>query len=129
MRGWLRILIATGVLLAATQVHAHHFFGATYLVDRTVTLEGELAKVLFRNPHSLVHLVVRDKDGRELRYAVELAGAGQLEGRGVTSQTLKVGDYVVVTGSPGRFPGDQRLRMMTLRRPKDNFSYDGRRDP
>ena len=28
---------------------------------------------VFRNPHSLVHLVVRDKDGREVRYAVKFA--------------------------------------------------------
>ena len=129
MRGRLRILLAIGVLLAATRVDAHHFFGASYLLNKSVTLEGELAKVVFRNPHSLVHLVVRDKDGREVRYAVELAGAGQLEEKGVTSDTLKVGDHVVVTGSPGRFPADRRLRMMTLHRPKDNYNYDGRREP
>jgi hypothetical protein len=129
MRGWLRILIATGMVLAAVRVDAHHFFGATYLANQTVTIEGELAQVLFRNPHSLVHLVVLDKNGREVRYAVELAGAGQLEDQGVTSRTLKVGDHVVVTGSPGRFPGDRRLRMLTLHRPKDNYNYDGRREP
>ena len=129
MRRWLGIVLAGGVALAAARADAHHFFGATYLTDQTVTIEGELAQFLFRNPHSLVHLVVRDKQGREVRYAVELAGAGQLEGQGLTSQTLRVGDHIVVTGSPGRFPGDRRVRILTLRRPKDNYNYDGRRDP
>ena len=129
MRRSLGILAVTAVALAATPAGAHHDFAITYLTDRTVTIEGELAQLVFRNPHSLVHLVALDSRGREVRYAVEWASAGELEGQGVTSQTLKVGDHVVVTGSPGRSPGDHRLRMTTLRRPKDNYSYDSRRLP
>jgi len=129
MRGWLRILMATGLALGTARVEAHHLFAHTYLADRTVTIEGELAQVVFRNPHSLVHLIVQDESGREVRYAVEWAGADQLEAQGVTSETLKTGDHVVVTGSPGRFPGDRRLQLTTLHRPKDNYHYDGRREP
>jgi len=129
MRRCLGILAVTVVALAATTAEAHHDFTLTYLADRTVTIEGELAQLLFRNPHTLVYLIVRDDRGRDVRYAVEWAGPAQLEEQGVTSQTLKVGDHVVVTGSPGRLPGDRRLRMITLRRPKDNYSYDSRRDP
>lgn len=129
MRRCLGILALTAMALAAARVDAHHDFHITYRTDRTVQIEGELAQLLFRNPHSVVYLAVRDTRGRELRYAVEWAGAGQLEGQGVTSQTLKVGDYVVVTGSPGRFPGDRRLRMLTLHRPKDDYHYDGRHNP
>ena len=128
MRRCLGILAVTGMALAATAAEAHHDFTLTYRADRTVTIEGELAQLLFRNPHSVVYLIVRDR-GRDVRYAVEWAGPAQLQEQGITSQTLKVGDHVVVTGSPGRFPGDHRLRMITLRRPKDNYSYDSRRDP
>ena len=127
MRGWLRTLLAAGVVLAATRVDAHHDLANNYLLDQTVTVEGELARLVFRNPHSMVHLVGRDKRGREVRYAVEWAGAGELAGQGVTSQTLKIGDYLVVTGNPGRFSADHRLRMITLHRPTDNYNYDGRR--
>ena len=128
MRRCLGILAVTGMALAASSAEAHHDFTLTYLADRTVTIEGELAQLLFRNPHTLVYLVVRDR-GRDVRYAVEWAGPAQLQEQGITSQTLKVGDHVVVTGSPGRLPGDHRLRMITLRRPKDNYSYDSRRAP
>ena len=58
-----------------------------------------------------------------LEPAVEWAAAGELEDQGVTSQTLKVGDYVVITGSPARNTNDHRVRMATLHRPKDNFNY------
>ena len=128
MRRWLGILVVTGVTLGVTAAEAHHDFTLTYLADRTVTIEGELAQLLFRNPHTLVYLIVRDR-GRDVRYAVEWAGPAQLQEQGITSETLKVGDHVVVTGSPGRLPGDRRLRMITLRRPKDNYNYDSRRDP
>src|SRR5688500_16930431 len=128
MRRCLGILAVTGMALGAARVDAHHDFAISYRTDQTVTIEGELARLLFRDPHSVMYLSVRDTRGRELRYAVEWASAGELEGQGVTSDTLKVGDHVVVTGSPGRSPGDRRLRMSTLRRPKDNYNYNGRRD-
>jgi Family of unknown function (DUF6152) len=69
---------------------------------------------------------VKEKDGKVVRYAVEWGGAGQLAGQGVTRETLKIGDFVVIIGSPGRNPKDHRVRMQALERPKDGFTY-GRR--
>ena len=109
--------------LAAVPVAAHHSFAASYMEERTVTVEGDLVQVLFRNPHSFVHLMVREKDGSQVRYAVEWTGANQLGVQGVTRETLKVGDRVVITGTPGRNPTDHRIRMISLRRPKDNFGW------
>ena len=91
-----------------------------------MTIEGELVQFLFRNPHSFVHLMVKEKDGSMVRYAVEWGGAGQLGGQGVTRETLKIGDFVVITGSPGRNAKDHRVRMVSLHRPKDGYTY-GRR--
>jgi hypothetical protein len=79
---------------------------------------------LFLNPHSFVHVNVKEMDGTVRRYAVEWGGAGQLGGQGVNSQTLKVGDKVVITGSPGRgYPAEARVRMVTLSRPADGFDW------
>ncbi len=105
---------------------AHHSFSATYLEDQSVTIEGELLQFLFRNPHSFVHVMVKDKDGTMTRYAVEWGGAGQLDSQGVTRETLKPGDHVVISGSPGRNPADHRVRMVSLRRPKDGFGWGQR---
>jgi hypothetical protein len=91
-----------------------------------VQLEGELVQFLFRNPHSFVHVMVKEKDGAQVRYAVEWGGAGQLGGQGVTRETLKAGDHVIITGSPGRNPKDHRVRMVTLHRPKDGFGWGKR---
>jgi hypothetical protein len=126
MRRNLVVLLVAGVALAGARAYAHHSFAATYLEDQMVTVEGELVQFMFRNPHSFVHLNVKEKDGTVVRYAVEWGGSAQLGQQGVTRETLKIGDHVVITGSPGRNPKDHRVRMVSLHRPKDGFSY-GRR--
>jgi hypothetical protein len=131
MKRYLVVLLAAVALVAGAQVYAHHSFAATYLEDQSVQIEGELVQFLFRNPHSFVHVKVKEKNKQtgaieEIRYAVEWGGAGQLGGQGVTRETLKAGDFVVISGSPGRNPADHRVRMVTLHRPKDGFGW-GRR--
>jgi hypothetical protein len=123
MTRYLVALLAVGALAAGTNASAHHSFAATYLEDQSVTIEGELVQFLFRNPHSFVHVMVKEKDGTSARYAVEWGGTGQLAGQGITRETLKPGDVVVVSGSPGRNPVDKRVRLITLVRPKDGFVW------
>jgi len=120
MKRVLVVLLMVGAVLAAAtpRASAHHSFAATYLEDQSVTIEGKLVQFLFRNPHSFVHVNVPQKDGSVVRYAVEWGGAGQLGGQGVTRETLKAGDHVIITGAPGRNPADHRVRMVTLHRPK-----------
>ena len=45
-------------------VLAHHSFTATYDTAKTVTIEGKVTQFLLRNPHSFLHIVVIDKDGK-----------------------------------------------------------------
>ncbi len=126
MKRLLVVLLVAGACGLGTKAYAHHSFAATYLEDQSVTIEGELVQFLFRNPHSFVHVMVKDKDGQMVRYAVEWGGAGQLGGQGVTRETLKPGDVVVISGAPGRNPADHRVRMVSLRRPKDGFGWGGK---
>jgi hypothetical protein len=120
MKRYLAVLLVVTAALAASvnRASAHHSFAATYLEDQTVTIEGQLVQFLFRNPHSFVHVNVKQPDGTLIRYAVEWGGAGQLGGQGVTRETLKPGDRVQITGAPGRNPTDHRVRMVSLYRPK-----------
>ncbi len=126
MKRYLVVLLAAGALFLGAQAYAHHSFAATYLEDQSVTIEGELVQFLFRNPHSFLHVIVKEKDGTEVRYSVEWGGTGQLGDQGITRETLKPGDYVVINGSPSRNPADHRVRMVNLRRPKDGFIWGQR---
>jgi hypothetical protein len=118
--------VAAWTCALGVQAYAHHSFAATYIEDRNVTIEGELVQVLFRNPHSFVHVSVTQKDGSMVRYAIEWGGAAQLGGQGVTRETLKLGDKLIISGNPGRNPADHRVRMVTLRRPSDGLSWGTR---
>ena len=111
---------------AATRAYAHHSFAATYLETQSVTIEGELVEFLFRNPHSFVQLMVTEKDGTMVRYAVEWGGIAQLGQQGVARDTFKPGDHLVISGAPGRNPEDHRVRMVSLSRPRDGFSWGHR---
>jgi hypothetical protein len=117
----LSAIVATALALS-TQVWAHHSFAATYLEDQSVTIEGEIVQFLLRNPHSFVHLMVKQPDGTQARYVVEWGSPAQLSGR-VSRDTLKPGDYVVISGNPGRNAGDHRVRLLTFKRPKDGWSW------
>ncbi len=123
MRSLALALITAGALLSGTLVSAHHSFAATYVVDKEVKIEGDLVQFMFRNPHSFVHVMAPDETGQIQRYAVEWAAAGQLTG--VTRDTLKYGDHVIITGNPGRTAEDHRLRMRSIYRPKDGFKWSG----
>ena len=119
-------MLAPIMLLAMTvggSARAHHSFTATYFEDRTIQIHGKLLQFMFRNPHSFVHVEAPDENGQLQRWAVEWGGAGQLEGQGVTKETLRVGDVVTVEGNPGRDASDHRMRMRYLSRDSDGFAW------
>src|SRR6266498_4963067 len=106
MRHYLVVPLVMIALGFSAQALAHHSFAATYVEDQSVTIEGQLVQFLLRNPHSYVHVNVKEKDGSTVRYVVEWGSPSQLGGQGVTRDTLKPGDYVVISGNPGRDPAD-----------------------
>ena len=123
MKRFIVLLIAGAALLSGIKLYAHHSFAATYFEDKQDTIEGDLSQFLFRNPHSFVHVDGKDKDGKPVTWAVEWGGGGQLGRQGVTRDTLKVGDHVIIVGNPGRNPEDHRLRMIKLKRTQDNYTW------
>jgi len=117
--------LGKGALLTATAAFAHHSFAATYFEDKTQKIEGNLVQFLYRNPHSFVHVEAPDEKGVMQRWAVEWGAGGQLGRQGVTRETLKPGDHVIIVGNPGRNPEDHRLRMVNITRPSDGWKWGG----
>ena len=111
---------AVALMAGALPMPAHHSFAGTYLEDaEPQKIEGVLKAFLVRNPHSFVH--VETSDG--IRWSIEWGAAGQLASQGVRTGTLKVGDKVTVIGSPGRNAEDHRLRMRSITRPSDSWTW------
>ena len=118
-------VVAAGAVLLGGQAVGHHSFPATYQIDNEVTIEGELVAFLLRNPHAFVHVAVTDADGTTTRWALEWGGASALAQGGITQETLKPGDHVVVSGNPGRREEDHRMRVQKIERPSDGWVWEG----
>jgi hypothetical protein len=110
-------------LLSGLTAHGHHSFTAVYQQYDSVTIEGKVVQFLFRNPHSILHVLAPDDSGTDVRWAIEWQGAGQLGAGGVTADALRPGDPVIVTGNPGRDPAEHRIRMVTIERTTDGFGW------
>jgi hypothetical protein len=46
----------------------------------------------------------------------------------VQRETLRPGDHVIVVGEPGRDPEAHRMRMISIKRPSDGWSWGGKFD-
>jgi hypothetical protein len=123
MKPGLAFTIGTALLLAAATAPAHHSFQASYDTEKIIQIEGTLVSFLLRNPHSHVYVMAPDEKGVMQRWGVEWGGASVLVRQGMTRESLRSGDHVIITGNPGRNPDDHRLRMRTLLRPKDGFGW------
>lgn len=117
--------LAVCALALAPAAMAHHSFSATYDETMQSRIEGEVAQVMFRNPHSMVHVTAPGDDGNVYRWTIEWAGVAALNGFGVSRETLRIGDHVVVTGNPGRNAEEHRLRLLSIERPSDGWSWKG----
>ena len=115
------VLLATS--LAAVPAWSHHSFAAVYDPEKQVSVEGKIVQFLYRNPHSVLHVLATDAKGVERRWAVEWQGATQLGASGISAQTIRAGDPVVVTGHPGRIDAENRILMLEIKRTTDGFGW------
>jgi Family of unknown function (DUF6152) len=124
-RGLLALVIGAGILQPGGRAYAHHSFSATYFDDKTRMIDGKLLQFLFRNPHSYLYVAAPDAKGVIQKWAVEWGAAGQLGRQGVTRETLKLGDRLVIIGNPARDPQEFRLHMVRISRPSDGWKWGG----
>jgi hypothetical protein len=117
---------AATLLLSIAPAQAHHSFPATYDIDKSVKIQGKVVQFMFRNPHSVIHVLAPDDSGKEVRWAVEWAAAGALQRDGVaTREILRPGDVVIISGAPGRNPADHKIRLNHIERPADGWKWGG----
>jgi len=111
-------LVFVAVGLAAVSVSAHHSYAA-YDREHPVSIEGDIVQVAYENPHTI--LSIRTADAV---YILEWGALSQLRRTNVAPGDLKVGDHVIVTGSPFRDPSTHKLSILTdIRRPADGWRW------
>lgn len=88
------------VLLKSSAVAiAHHSFSATFDEKQTITVEGVVTNFSFRNPHVLVYIDSKDKDGKVVNWMSEGSAATLMRRSGWDKDVIKEGDAVRVTGN------------------------------
>ncbi len=93
---------AVGWLIAAATVVAHHSPTLQYDPTKSLTLQGTVTKFEWINPHTWLHLDVKQPDGTVVSWAIEGGAPNALIRRGATRDLIQPGMEVVVEGSPAR---------------------------
>ena len=89
---------------------AHHNTLAVYLMNDTMTLEGTVTRVEWRNPHIWFYIDVVDDAGNVTNWGIEFQTPPLRMARaGWTQESLQVGDVVTVEGSLPRNSELKRL--------------------
>ncbi len=123
MTRWTAALIAGGAIAAVSAAEAHHSIAGVYDAGRPVTMTGVVREFRFVSPHPWVVIDVADQGGQTRSWRSELDNLFELAGVGITADTLKAGDRVVVTGHPAR-SGAESLYVRQLDRAADGFRYE-----
>ncbi len=106
-------LLAAAVSIPAAVAQAHHFFATEYEAEATVTIQGVVAEVRYRNPHVQLLVAVRGEGGAEELWAANTVSPRSLPRRGWERDTISAGDALTLHGNLGR-DGSRRLWIQTL---------------
>lgn len=115
---WSAAVIAITVVTA----HAHHSIAGYYDSSRQVTVDGVITQVEFINPHPFMSIDVR-RGSATMQWRLEMDNRWEFEDIGITAESFKAGDRVVVTGSLARRESNQ-MYIERLRRPADGFGFE-----
>jgi len=106
------VAVVVSLLALPGRVLAHH---GSYAYDREhiTTVKGTVTEFDLVNPHSLIHLAVKEKNGEVEAWTAETASPNMLRRVGWGKTTIKPGDRVTVSGYRAR-DGAKLLSIRTI---------------
>ena len=93
------LVVSAGLMMASSRpVLAHHSFAAEFDARRPVKLRGTVTKMEWVNPHSWIHIDVKNPDGSISKWMIEAGAPNSLIRRGWNKNSLPPGMEILVEG-------------------------------
>jgi hypothetical protein len=92
------LVVGISLLLSRVPVWAHHSFAAEFDAKKQVKLRGTITKMEWINPHTWIHIAVKDPDGKATEWMIEAGTPNVLFRRGFTKDSLAPGTEILVDG-------------------------------
>ena len=89
---------ASALSFGTHEASAHHSFAAEFDADQPVELRGTITKMEWINPHSWLHIDVKNADGSTTPWMIEGATPNTLLRRGFSRDTVKPGTEITIIG-------------------------------
>jgi len=124
-------VIAAGItlLVSPSPMRAHHAFAAEFDEKKPVKfVDATVTKVELINPHSWIHVDVKQADGTVVNWAIEAGSRNILLRRGITKDTLQKGQKIVIDGYQSK-NGSHRANGRDLTLPNGQHLFLGSSGP
>ena len=95
-------LVAVSLLAFSSVAWAHHGTGASYDLDKEITLTGTVTEFNWANPHTQIYFDVKDETGNVIHWAAENSSPGVLGKAGWSRTSLKPGDQITIIVNPSK---------------------------
>jgi len=104
MRIWQRstasaLALTVAFVLIGSVASAHH--GRAGYGDQISTVKGTVTEVQWKNPHVFIAFDVKDDKGNVVHWLAELSSPATMLAAGMSKNTLKLGDEIVIKGKVG----------------------------
>ena len=111
-----KLTIILLILSFANSVQAHHSFAVEFTAEKTITINGVVTEIWFRNPHVRYYVDIINNKNKIENWDVRTSSPSLLVRKGWTKTTIQVGDTISIIGHPGR-DGRKLLSVISIKLP------------